>query len=253
MLANAPAIYWTRFQTAQMWGQIVMKDLVGGPIAAAKLSQTTASAVAACDAADGVADGVIDDPRTCKFSATANICGTPDRAGGELPDPGRSGGHRQDLGRPAKREGQQDLVRARSRDQLGRSERHQPVRARCHPVPLGRARPHLRLADGHRGRLSAGGAGRLAEHRGRHRHLRRPRFLPAPRRQAADLRRGKRPAHHAARGDQLLPADGVPLWASTASRISSASRASIDCSALPASPIAAEAPDRSRKTCSTRW
>src|SRR5262245_31279106 len=77
VLANAPAIYWTRFQTAQMWGQIVMKDVVGGPIAAAKLTQTAASAVAACDAADGVTDGVIDDPRTCKFSATANICGTP--------------------------------------------------------------------------------------------------------------------------------------------------------------------------------
>jgi feruloyl esterase len=50
VLANAPAMYWTRFQTAQMWGQIVMKDLVGGPIAGAKLSQATASAVAACDA-----------------------------------------------------------------------------------------------------------------------------------------------------------------------------------------------------------
>jgi hypothetical protein len=75
ILANAPAIYWTRFQTAQMWGQIVMKDLVGAPIAAAKLNQATASAVAACDAADGVADGVIDDPRTCAFSATANVCG----------------------------------------------------------------------------------------------------------------------------------------------------------------------------------
>jgi feruloyl esterase len=77
ILANAPAMYWTRFQTAQMWGQIVMKDLVGAPIAAAKLNQATASAVAACDAADGVADGVIDDPRTCTFSATANICGAP--------------------------------------------------------------------------------------------------------------------------------------------------------------------------------
>jgi pimeloyl-ACP methyl ester carboxylesterase len=76
ILANAPAIYWTRFQTAQMWGQIVMKDLVGGPIAAAKLNQATASAVAACDAADGVTDGVIDDPRTCSFSAMANVCGT---------------------------------------------------------------------------------------------------------------------------------------------------------------------------------
>jgi hypothetical protein len=77
ILANAPAIYWTRFQTAQMWGQIAMKDLTGGPIDANKTAQATASAVAACDAADGVVDGIIDDPRTCKFSATANICGAP--------------------------------------------------------------------------------------------------------------------------------------------------------------------------------
>jgi Tannase and feruloyl esterase len=77
ILANAPAIYWTRFQTAQMWGQILMKDLLGAPIPAAKLNQATASAVAACDPADGVTDGVIDDPRTCQFSATANICGAP--------------------------------------------------------------------------------------------------------------------------------------------------------------------------------
>jgi hypothetical protein len=77
ILANAPAIYWTRFQTAQMWGQIAMKDLVGATVSSAKLDQAAASAVAACDAADGVTDGVIDDPRTCKFSATANICGVP--------------------------------------------------------------------------------------------------------------------------------------------------------------------------------
>jgi tannase/feruloyl esterase len=77
ILANAPAIYWTRFQTAQMWGQIVMKDLVGAAISPAKLNQATSSAVAACDAADGVTDGVIDDPRTCKFSARANVCGEP--------------------------------------------------------------------------------------------------------------------------------------------------------------------------------
>ncbi len=75
IVANAPAINWTRFQTSQMWGQIVMKDLAGGPIAPVKLEQVSASAVAACDAADGVTDGVIDDPRTCTFSATANICG----------------------------------------------------------------------------------------------------------------------------------------------------------------------------------
>ena len=77
ILANAPAIYWTRFQTAQMWGQIAMKDLVGGPIAGAKLNQATASAVAACDADDGLTDGIIDDPRTCRFDAKSNICGAP--------------------------------------------------------------------------------------------------------------------------------------------------------------------------------
>ncbi len=74
ILANAPAIYWTRFQTAQMWGQVVMNDLLGYVIPAAKLNQTTASAVAACH---GVIPTVIDDPRTCTFSATANICGAP--------------------------------------------------------------------------------------------------------------------------------------------------------------------------------
>jgi len=76
ILANAPAMYWTRFQTAQMWGQVVMNGLVGEPIASAKLAQVTASAVVACDADDGVTDGVIDDPRTCTFSAQANVCGT---------------------------------------------------------------------------------------------------------------------------------------------------------------------------------
>src|SRR5207253_6687607 len=65
ILASAPAMYWTRFQTAQMWGQIAMFELAGGPISAAKLAQAGASAVAACDAADGVIDGVIDDPRSC--------------------------------------------------------------------------------------------------------------------------------------------------------------------------------------------
>jgi hypothetical protein len=77
ILANAPAMYWTRFQTGQMWGQIAMKDLVGAPISSVKLNQTTASAVAACDAADGLTDGIIDDPRTCKFDAKSNICGGP--------------------------------------------------------------------------------------------------------------------------------------------------------------------------------
>lgn len=77
ILAGAPAIHWTKFQTAQMWGQVAMKDIAGSVIPSAKLNQATSSAIAACDGNDGVVDGLIDDPRTCSFSATANICGAP--------------------------------------------------------------------------------------------------------------------------------------------------------------------------------
>ena len=76
ILADAPAMYWTRFITAEMWGQIVMKDMTGGPILAGKLNYATNAAIAACDTLDGVKDGIIDDPRTCTFSANtpALIC-----------------------------------------------------------------------------------------------------------------------------------------------------------------------------------
>jgi len=45
----------------------VMNLDVGAPIADAKLTLATQKAVAVCDAADGVTDGVIDDPRSCKY------------------------------------------------------------------------------------------------------------------------------------------------------------------------------------------
>ena len=78
ILANAPAMYWTRFQTAQMWGQIAMFDLAGetppGAIPPSKLAAVQQAAIGACDLNDGAQDGIIDDPRTCNFSASANIC-----------------------------------------------------------------------------------------------------------------------------------------------------------------------------------
>jgi feruloyl esterase len=76
-LVGAPGVNYGRFRMAQLWGPIAMKDLAGGPISSAKLNQATASAVAACDADDGVIDGVLQEPRSCKFSATSNICGKP--------------------------------------------------------------------------------------------------------------------------------------------------------------------------------
>jgi hypothetical protein len=73
ILAGSPAINWDRMVPALLWPQIVMKDEAGGPIATAKLNLATNAAIAACDALDGVVDGVLTDPRSCSYSATALV------------------------------------------------------------------------------------------------------------------------------------------------------------------------------------
>ncbi len=77
ILAGAPAIHWDRFQAAQIWHQLVQFRDNGGPIgggvpatSAAKLRLATTKAVAACDAIDGVVDGVLTDPRKCGYHAS---------------------------------------------------------------------------------------------------------------------------------------------------------------------------------------
>ena len=74
ILASAPAMYWTRFQTAQMWGQIAMLDIADEVIPSAKLAAAQLAAIAACDGNDGVLDGIIDDPRTCTYNAMQSAC-----------------------------------------------------------------------------------------------------------------------------------------------------------------------------------
>ena len=92
ILAGAPAIHWDRFQAYQIWPQVVMKEDVGAPIAREKLNLATERAIAACDALDGVEDGVLDDPRACTYQASQdyevtfqgcadNECLTPEEAG----------------------------------------------------------------------------------------------------------------------------------------------------------------------------
>jgi pimeloyl-ACP methyl ester carboxylesterase len=70
ILAGAPAIHWDRFQAYQIWPQVVMQAEAGGPLLPAKRELATSRAVAACDAADGVTDGVIRDPRLCTYDPT---------------------------------------------------------------------------------------------------------------------------------------------------------------------------------------
>ena len=74
LVIAAPAINWERFISAELWPQIVMNQELGGPISGLKLNAVGNDALAACDAADGVADGVINDPRKCRYDPAASVC-----------------------------------------------------------------------------------------------------------------------------------------------------------------------------------
>ena len=62
--ANAPAISWDRFAVATLWPQVVMNQ-EGDRLPDCELKAFTAAAVQACDALDGVTDGIIGDPLHC--------------------------------------------------------------------------------------------------------------------------------------------------------------------------------------------
>ena len=66
ILAGAPAINWASFIVAEYWPQLIMNLMKSYP-SACELNAITAAAVAACDALDGVADGIISRPDLCYF------------------------------------------------------------------------------------------------------------------------------------------------------------------------------------------
>jgi Tannase and feruloyl esterase len=74
ILAGAPAFNWDRFIPSELWPQIVMRQEVGGPIASAKLTAVSNAAIAACDALDGVPDGILQEPRRCDYDARSFVC-----------------------------------------------------------------------------------------------------------------------------------------------------------------------------------
>ncbi len=74
LVIGAPAINWDRFVPSDLWPQIVMNKMTGGPITASKLTAVTRAAVNACDANDGVADGIINDPRKCTYDPALLLC-----------------------------------------------------------------------------------------------------------------------------------------------------------------------------------
>ncbi|MEZ5364059.1 MAG: tannase/feruloyl esterase family alpha/beta hydrolase [Bryobacterales bacterium] len=72
ILSGCPAINWPKLHVEQLWGPLVMRQSGYTP-QACKLEQARTASVAACDALDGVTDGVISHPNRCKFDAQSLV------------------------------------------------------------------------------------------------------------------------------------------------------------------------------------
>jgi feruloyl esterase len=68
IIANYPAIHWTRFITAELYPQIVFqRDLNGAPLSTAQMDLASNAAIGACDLVGGQHLGYIPDPSTCSY------------------------------------------------------------------------------------------------------------------------------------------------------------------------------------------
>lgn len=80
IIAGAPAWEWTHLLAARLWSsQPSLKDPAAA-LTSAKLVVLNTAVVAACDATDGLVDGLIDDPRKCTFDPSVLQCTGADAA-----------------------------------------------------------------------------------------------------------------------------------------------------------------------------
>ena len=74
IVAGAPANFWTHLMIGTIWiGQATLKDATAY-IPRDKYPVIHKAALAACDATDGVHDGLIEDPTRCRFDPGALLC-----------------------------------------------------------------------------------------------------------------------------------------------------------------------------------
>jgi feruloyl esterase len=81
IIAGAPANYWTHLLSAAVWDLQALQNDAASYIPAGKIPALSAAVLAACDAADGVADGILNDPRACHFDPAAIQCKDADADG----------------------------------------------------------------------------------------------------------------------------------------------------------------------------
>jgi tannase/feruloyl esterase len=70
IVAGAPVL---DFSGTMISYSMIQRALAAAPLSAAKLRLVADAVYGKCDAADGLKDGVIDDPRTCRFSPAADL------------------------------------------------------------------------------------------------------------------------------------------------------------------------------------
>jgi feruloyl esterase len=73
IISGAPANNWSHHSAGYVWNEIAMLNN-SAAIPAAKLPIIQQAALAACDALDGVKDGLVEDPRMCKFNPEVLTC-----------------------------------------------------------------------------------------------------------------------------------------------------------------------------------
>ena len=82
IVSGAPVIDETGDGMALLWNVVSMHDKTGKPLlSAGDLERVHAAAVAHCDLDDGVKDGLIGDPRRCRFDPADMVCATGDGGG----------------------------------------------------------------------------------------------------------------------------------------------------------------------------
>jgi hypothetical protein len=78
IIAGAPANYWTHLVTSAIWQLQATLNDSASYIPAEKLPAIAKAVDAACDASDGVSNGILNDPRKCHFDPSAILCKTED-------------------------------------------------------------------------------------------------------------------------------------------------------------------------------
>src|SRR6516162_4628373 len=74
ILAGAPANYWTHLLTSALWNAQVTTLDPASYIPTSKIPALAHAVNEACDAPDGVKDGVLNDPRKCHFKPATLLC-----------------------------------------------------------------------------------------------------------------------------------------------------------------------------------